>query len=303
MALTAINGLEVLSQSMVEAVEKVQSSLVYVHGSRNLPVSGFVFTDETILTTNHALRGGKENRVTLSNGESFTARFAGSSPEHDLALLRLAGLKLDPVSYSMDSPRVGQLVIAMGKPDPSGVQATLGILSRITGPLRLANGAVLEQSYLTDAAHFPGFSGGPLVDVHSNVVGINTMNFGGNHFTTIPILLALQIAKSLEQYGRMRRGYIGIRTQRVRLYAAHRKELGRPQLHGLVIIQVEHDSPGAKANLSVGDVITGINGEIVQYHSDLLAHLNSSSINQTLLLEILRGSQRAIVHVPVREHH
>jgi S1-C subfamily serine protease len=302
MALSATNGLQALSQSMIDTVEKVRSSLVYVHGRRNVPVSGFVYTDETIITTSHVLNGGKEHLLTLPNGESITARFAGHAPEHDLALLRLTGLTLHPVNYSTDSPRVGQLVVAIGKPDPTGMQATLGILSRITGPLRLANGAILEQSYLTDAVHFPGFSGGPLVDIYSKVVGINTTYYGGKNFTTIPIHIALQIAKSLEQYGRIRRGYIGIRTQRVRLYASHRKELRRSQIHGLAIIQIEPDSPGARADLTIGDVITGINGDIVQHHSDLLIHLNSLSINQTLSVEILRGSQRSLVHVPVREH-
>jgi S1-C subfamily serine protease len=302
MSFTGLNGLEALSQSMAETVEQLQSSLVYIHTSHNFPVSGFVFTDETILTTNQALQDGKEISVTLPGGERFSASFAGRAPEHDLALLRLPGVPLQPVDFHDDHLRIGELVIAVGRPDPVGIQATLGVISRIAGPLRLENGAILEETILTDASPFPGFSGGPLVNVNRKIVGVNTTNFGGAQFSTIPIRIAIQIAKSLEQYGRIRRGYLGIRSQKVRLYPAHRKELGRHQVSGLVIMRVEPDSPAARANLIVGDVITGINGQMVQYHTDLLAQLNSSSINQTLLVEILRGSHRSIVHVPVREH-
>jgi S1-C subfamily serine protease len=302
MSFSGINGLVALSQSMAETVEQLQSSLVYIHTSQNFPISGFVFTDETVLTTNQGLHDGKETLVTLPGGERISALLAGRAPEHNLALLRLPGTTLQPVDFLDDRLRIGELVIAVGRPDPAGIQATLGVISRIAGPLKLENGAILEETIHTDATPFPGFSGGPLVNANRKIVGINTTNFEWAQFSTIPIRIAIQIAKSLEQYGRIRRGYLGIRSQKVRLYPSHRKELGRPQVSGLVIIRVEPDSPAARANLMEGDVITGINGQVVQYHTDLLAQLSSSSINQTLLVEMLRGSHRLIVHVPVREH-
>jgi S1-C subfamily serine protease len=302
MAFPAAHSLDALSQSMAESVKTVQASIVHVSQRGNEPASGLVISSETVLTSDAALQNGREIMISLPHGRLHKAVIAGRDPDRDLALLRLPGPALSPGAFSKDDPQVGELVIALGCPNPGGLQASLGVLGRIDGPLRLENGSLLEQFIQTDAAPFVGFTGGALVNTLGKIVGMNTLRFAPALLTTIPIQIALQIAASLEKYGRVRRGYVGVRCQKVRLYASHRQELGRPQLTGLAIIRVEPDSPAARANLMTGDVITRINNQVVNNHSDLLSQIGSSSIDRTHNFEILRGSQRMVVHVPIREH-
>jgi S1-C subfamily serine protease len=303
MGVNATQGLEQFSQSLAVIIDKVQSSVVHISGRNNGPVSGLVIGTDTVLTTSQKLLNDKEIIVTSIDRRLDRAIIAGRDPERDLAVIRLQKLSLTPAIFSDGEPALGEMVVALGRPNTTAVQASLGIIGRLDGPLRFENGTILEKFYQTDAAPFIGFSGSALINTQGEITGINSTHFPAILATTIPIRIALDIASVLQLYGHVRRGYLGIRSQKVRLYANHRRELGRRQLTGLAVIRVEPDSPAARANLMVGDVITRIDRQVINNHSDLLAQIGPSSFDRTLKFEVLRGSERMFIHVPIREHH
>src|SRR5690606_22307712 len=117
-----------------------------------------------------------------------------------------------------EQPQVGQLALALGRPG-GDVQASLGIVSAIGGPLRNRAGGLPESYLRTDAVAYPGFSGGPLVDAEGKVLGINTSGLGWGNLLSIPAQQAWTIAKSIQEHGGIKRGYLGLRSQWVELPA------------------------------------------------------------------------------------
>jgi S1-C subfamily serine protease len=131
--------------------------------------------------------------------------------------LRLEKSSLTPAEKATQEAQVGQLVLALGRPSQEGVEASLGIVSAIGGPVRTGSGGLLERYLRTDVIPFPGFSGGPLIDSAGRVVGLNTSGFTHGASITIPAALAWLDAENLAKFGYVKRGYLGIRSQSVPL--------------------------------------------------------------------------------------
>jgi S1-C subfamily serine protease len=181
------------------------------------------------------------------------------------------------------------------------MQASLGVVSAIGGPLRTGRGGLLEQYMRTDTVPYPGFSGGPLVDTAGRVLGINTSGLGRGVALTIPAGLAWQIAGTLAQHGRVKRGYLGIRSQPVQIPAAQQSALGRAQEVGLLLVGVESGSPAEKGGLLVGDILVGLAGAPVSDHDELLSRLVGGVVGQPAQVEVLRGGQRLEITVTIGE--
>jgi S1-C subfamily serine protease len=218
----------------------------------------------------------------------------------DLALLKLSSDKGNAVKTNQD-PQVGQLALALGRPSTEGVQASLGIVSALGGPLRSPYGGMIESYLRTDAVPFPGFSGGPLVDAEGALLGINTSGLGYGASITIPTRLAWKIASAIEQHGGVKRGYLGIRSQLVEVAEDARKALKRDQASGLLVIGVEGGSPAKSAGLIVGDIIVGFNGQPVSDHDELLGLLQGDVVANPTPVEVLRGGKQQIVQVTIAE--
>jgi S1-C subfamily serine protease len=249
-----------------------------------------------VLTASHVVQED-EIRVTLPDGEEVKAELLGRDPNSDLAVLKLASAKGNAAKAN-EEPKVGELALSIGRPSAEGAQASLGIVSAIGGPLRSHRGGLLESYIRTDAAPYPGFSGGPLVDAEGRVLGINTSGLGAA--LTIPAKLAWKIAKSIQKHGGVKRGYLGVRSQQVELAAEARKALKREQATGLLILSVEADSPSASA-LIVGDIIVGFAGEPVSEHDELLLQLNGGVVGKAVDVEVLRGGKPETIKVTLSE--
>lgn len=291
------NVLVELSNAMAAAAEKVGASTVMVNARRRIPATGIAYAADLILTANHVVEREEGIIVTLSDGTEIPATVAGRDHGTDLALLRLERPLANPAETAQDA-RVGQLVLALGRPSDAGIEASLGVVSAVGGPVHTRHGAI-DKYIRTDTTPFPGFSGGPLADADGRVVGLNTSGFGHGVAITIPADLAWKVAEQLAQHGSVRRGYLGVRSQGVEISEAAQKALKREQATGLILIGVESDSPAEAAGLIVGDIIVAIDGQPVQTHDELFARLSGDAIDKSTPVEVLRGGQPQSINVKI----
>lgn len=289
------------SQAMADAVEKAAAATILVDARRKFPASGIAFAHDLVLTADHVVERDEEIAVGLPDGSRHTAVLAGRDPGNDLAVLRVEGVSLTPAQAASKPARVGQLVLALGRPSEEGIQASLGVVSAAGGPLRTRRGALLEQTLHTDATPYPGFSGGPLIDLDGQTLGMNTSGLTRFTALTIPVSVAWQAAQTLAEHGHVRRGYLGIRSQPVELSPSMRQALGREQFSGLLLVNVEEDSPAAAGGLLVGDILTGLGGRAVGDPDELLVRLGAAEVGRPLEAELLRGGQLTKVEVTVGE--
>ena len=295
------NILSKLSDAMANAVEVAGAGTVMVNGRRRLPASGIAFASDLILTANHVLEREEDIPVILPDGSEFSSRLAGRDPGSDLAVLRLEKPVAALAMPASEEAHVGQLALALGRPSPNGIQASLGLVSAIGGPVRTGRGGLLERYIRTDAIPYPGFSGGPLVDSSGKVLGMNTSGLSRGASLVVPAGLAWQLAESLAKHGSVRRGYLGVRSQPVEVSAAQQEALGRQQEGGLLLVSVEKRSPAEAGGLMVGDILIGFNGQAVTDPDELFVLLAGEVVDRPIQLEVLRGGQLTQITVTIGE--
>lgn len=295
------NMLSVLSNSMADAVEKAAAGTVLINGRRRFPASGIVYDSDLILTASHVIEREDDIPVVAAEGAEFTANLLGRDPGSDLAVLRLSSSAASQAEFAAQEARIGLLVLALGRPTPEGIQASLGVVSAVAGPVHTRRGGLLERHIRTDAIPYPGFSGGPLIDSAGQVLGLNTSGLTRGASITIPSGLAMQIAGSLAEHGSVRRGYLGVRSQPVEIPQHQQGALGRQQESGLLLVGVERKSPAAEAALMVGDILVGFAGEPVVDPDELFTHLTGEIVGRPTAVEVLRAGKLEQVTVTIGE--
>lgn len=294
------NDLKTLSDSIADAVEKAAAAVVTVDARRRFPATGVVYAPGLILTADHVVQRDEDIKVTLPDGSEHTAEIAGRDPGSDLCLLRIDNDSLSPAELSSPA-RIGQLALAVGRPTSGGVQASLGIVSAVSGPAHTRFGGILNAHIRTDAIPYPGFSGGPLIDAEGKFLGINTSGLGHGNSIAIPTDLAWQIAASLAEHGAIKRGFLGIRSQPVEIPESARKNLKRTQETGLLLIGVETDSPAAEAGLMIGDILVSFNEQVVSTPDELLGLLSGEVVGNPVPVEVLRAGVPETIQVTAAE--
>jgi len=287
------------SNGLTAAVEKGGAGTVLVDARKRYPASGIAYAEDLVLTADHVVTRD-EIKVLLPDGKSLGATVAGRDPGSDLALLRLPEKALTPSKTSSDV-KVGQLVLALGRPNSAGMQASWGIVTSISGPARTHRGGLLDEFIQTETTPYPGFSGGPLVNTEGEVLGLNTSGLTSGSSLTIPVKGAWRIADELAKHGSVKRGYLGVRTQPVEIPEAARAALKRDQKHGLLVMWLEENGPAQKGGLFVGDTIVAISGQAVGDPDDLFAALSSDTVGKSIAVEVLRGGKPETVNVTVGE--
>ncbi|HEX3485942.1 MAG TPA: trypsin-like peptidase domain-containing protein [Micropepsaceae bacterium] len=257
--------------------------------------SGVIYTpDGYLLTNSHVVKGAAKLFASLPDGREHEATLIGDDPETDLAVLRLAGSGFEHAIFGRSATlRVGQLVIAIG--NPLGYQATVtaGIVSALGRSLRAQSGRRIDSVIQTDAPLNPGNSGGPLADSNGRVIGINTAMAGGAQGICFAIGsdTAIDVATRLMRDGRVRRSRIQISAQTITLGRRLSHALGRTHDNAVMLNDVLHGGPAAKAGLQDGDVLLTFDNEPIFGVDDLHRLLTFERASRDIPATILRAGK------------
>lgn len=287
-----------LSEEFSSLVGDASTRVVQVGATRGRPATGTLFAAERVLAPAHAIDHEREVKVRDASGTVLTAQHLGADATTDLAVLHVPGLGGDPLRPATEA-RLGQLAMSLGRSWSAALVASAGIVSVIGGPLRTARGRSLEQVLRADVRVHPLGAGGPLVDSAGAVLGIATGGFMRGLPLFIPAAIAWRTGESIVAHGGVKRGYLGLSAQPVRLPEALGAE--RRQQVGLLVFGVADASPAAGAGVLMGDVVVGFDGQAIEDHDGLLALLNGERVGKSLPLEIIRAGQLRTVNVTVGE--
>lgn len=291
-----------LSDDLAATVETAGAAVVRVDARRRMPASGIVWSaDGIIVTSNHGVERDENITIGLPGGDSVGATVIGRDPSTDVAVLRVSGASLTPVTWTETSEvKVGHLALALGRPGRR-VQATLGVVSAIGEAWRTSAGGHIDTYLQTDVVMYPGFSGGALVEAGGGILGMNSSALARGVSVTLPTNTIRRVVDALMTHGRVRRGFLGIKAQPVRLPQSIASEVG--QETGLLLASVEAGSPADQSGLLLGDTLISFDGQPVRHMDDLLAALSGDRAGQSVQARILRGGQLQTVSVTVGEHH
>jgi S1-C subfamily serine protease len=298
-------SLSAFSDELAAVVERVSRSLVTVAARPRQSATGILWNagaETIILTADHVVEKEDDITILLPDGRETKAQLIGRDPGTDLAALRVTDLGASgEAATAGTAPRVGSLVLAIGRPTSDGARVSFGAVSSVDGPRRSWQGGEIEGIIYADVTLYPGFSGGPLVDVAGNVVGLNSSHLTRQNSSAIPVATLQRVATTLLTHGRVKRGYLGVSTQQVPLPATLAQKLGRAQEAALLVVQVEANSPAEKAGILVGDLIAALGDRALTDVDALRGELSGDKLGQTLTLKVLRGGEPTDVPVTIAE--
>ena len=261
--------------------------------------SGFIIDKHGyIVTNNHVVENATAIKVSLSDMEEFEAKVVGRDPQTEVALIKIEAQRDLPVAPLGDSDqlRVGDWVIAIGNPFGLGQTVTAGIAS---AKGRTIGAGAYDDFIQTDASINPGNSGGPLLNLHGEVIGINTaiVATGQGISFAIPINLAKEVLVQLREKGHVTRGFVGIQVDQVAPELARSSGLERPR--GAVVAHVDPGSPSAQAGIQAGDVIVEFNGHLIVDRHDLPRLIGNTPPGSAVGMRFMRQGREHTVQVNV----
>jgi len=288
-----------LSREIAQLAAGLAPSLVRVDARGGRPATGIIWADNLVLTADHVIEAD-DNILVTGAPTTVKASLLGRDRTTDLALLRTEGLRGAPAPRGRSADlRTGHIVLALGG-TIGEQQATMGIVTGSSGEFRSWRGGQALSLIQTTAELLPGFSGGPLVDADGRVIGINSWNFGRGLSRALPVETAERVAESLRTHGRIRRAYLGVGVQPIRLTEALVGQLG--QATGLLIVTAEPDGPAHKGGLLQGDMLVSVDGDPLFGRLDgLFAVLRAFDVDSTHSFGVVRAGEIKEVAVTLGE--
>lgn len=277
--------------------------------------SGYIISEDGyILTNDHVAGNATKISVTLTTGETVNAKLIGSDPATDVALLKIDKSNLPYITLgNSDNVIIGEWVIALGNPfglfeinDKPTV--TVGVVSALNMKVSAEGNRVYKDMIQTDASINSGNSGGPLVNVDGDVIGMNTIIYTGNSFSqgSIGVGFAIsvnRVRKAMEELkdkGKIDRNFnVGFRVQGIDEQIA--KYSGLKSTDGVIVTQVQRGSVADDAGLKTEDVIIAVNGEKIRNQQDLIFAINDKKVGDTLTLKIIRSGSEQEISMKLKE--
>lgn len=258
--------------------------------------SGFVFTpDGFVLTNSHVVTGAEEVTALVHDGGRYVADIVGNDPDTDLAVIRIDSAGLGAARLGSSSRlKVGQVAIAIG--NPLGFQSTVtaGVISALGRSLRSTSGRLIDDVIQTDAALNPGSSGGPLVNSHGEVIGVNTATIQGaqNLCFAIAVDTAKFVAGRLIRDGRIRRSFIGMAGQNVPVRRQIKRYYDLVNENGILVVSMDEGGPAKQAGLEPGDIIVSFDGETIEGIDELHRLLTDERVARRVPVAVIRGNEK-----------
>jgi S1-C subfamily serine protease len=288
-------------------VRRVEPSVVAILVGQGGEGSGVVWDDEgAIVTNNHVVEGSTSVEVVLATGETLPGRVEATDVLSDLAVVRVQRENLRPAEFARSLPEVGELAIALGNPLGFEHSVTAGIVSALNRTIPSGGGPPsLVELIQTDAAISPGNSGGALVDVDGQVIGINVAYLPPAQTGAvslgfaIPAIVVRDVVTQLLETGEVRRPYLGIEPTQVTPEFA--QAFGLDVEEGVAVVDAFAGSPAEEAGLREGDVIVAIEGEETPTVESLFARLRDFEPGGEVTVDYLRGDDRRSVDITLAE--
>jgi len=297
----AASELTRFSEQISAAATQAGASVVTVHARRRIPSSGIYWRDGVVVTVDHAIQYEQGITFLSSGGKPIEAKLAGRDPATDLAILKTEGSDGSlPQFGDPTQVKLGHLVLALGRTRQGNLVASSGIIGGVAGESRTWRGGRLDQSIRLDLELYPGFSGGPLVNVEGKILGVNTSGLGGGRPMAIPNATVNRTVDQLLAKGYVPRPYLGAALQPVRIPDSVRSSL-KSSAGGLIVLHVETGGPAEKAGIVLGDVIVELEGKPVPHTYEIRSALASSKVGDILKLKLLRAGTPVDVSVNLAE--
>ena len=287
-----MDGLLTLSNDLATAVEHAARAVVGVNARRRFGSTGVHWRPGLVVTADHTVEVDEDITVTTPDGATLAASVAGRDPAVDLAILKVDAGGLPVADIATEPARVGHIVLAVGR----GTRASWGVISAIGSERRQR-----PEMLGLDLTLYPGFSGGPLVDARGRVVGITTSGSRRHLQLAIPAATVDRMVDELLRRGRLPRPYLGVGTQQVQLGEALRQRLGTEQRTGVIVVDVQPESPAARAGILLGDVIVAIGDARITEPTELRAALKPQHVGETITVSLVRGGEPRDVRLTVGE--
>jgi S1-C subfamily serine protease len=286
-----------ISNALADAAAAAAPSVIQVQGRRQ-PASGVIYAPGVVVTTTQALRREDRLHVRGSEGDAVDAELAGWDPATGLAVVKAPALRGSPIAVAKQAARVGNLALAIGRSWSNGLTVSAGVVSIIGGPLRTGRRRSIDQIIRTTAPMHDGFAGGAFVDASGALLGVTTASTIRGLGVVIPTAIAWSTAQHLLEHGGLKRGYLGIAGQPVRLPESQRA--GTVE-EGLLVVGVSPDAPAARAGILIGDVILAVDGQTIGSPEELLDWLTGDRVDKTATLRLLRGGKPTEMSVTIGE--
>jgi S1-C subfamily serine protease len=292
------NPLLALSASLAGLIENAASVVVGVRSHGRSVASGVVWRTNAVVTASDALETDDDISVALADGRAVEAKLAGRDPTTDIAVLRLGdGALQPPQAAASNGIQVGQLVVALGR-GREGVTGNLGMVSVAGGPWQSMRGGSIDSLIRLEMRLEPRAEGGLVIDAEGAPLGMAV--FGPRQKPlVIPMATVERIGARLLAEGRIRRGYLGLGLQPLRLDEALAQAHALPNRRGIMVVSLDPHGPARAAGMHVGDIIIGLDGEALPGVRNLHSRLTPESIGKSAELRIVRAGQIATAKVTV----
>jgi S1-C subfamily serine protease len=296
------NPLVSLSNEVVKLVEQFQPHVVAVHARAHSASSGVHWRPGIIVTADHTVRRDEDIQVTLPDGNQVEATLLGRDSGTDIAALKVKEWGSPaPASDGAGTVKPGELALVLGRSPDSGPNASLGVISALSGPWRTWRGGKLDNYIRLDAKLFPNSSGAAVVNSRGRLLGIATSGLSRIAGLAIPASSINRVLDALIAKGHVPRGYLGIGAQPIALPDTLRKDLALSGKSGIMVVRVEPGGPADHAGIFLGDIFVGLGDVSLEEIKDLQSFSDSGVIGKPEKARIIRAGELREIEITVGE--